>query len=124
MPEKKWAELGAELPWEVGPQGPGVGSLSPPPHALPVPGGMGCRKGTLRKDPWAVAGVESSLRVICCHKSCRTFQNTTTLGPQLPHGLPARGEGAKPVPRQTRPGFSPPSTLECPVWAQRASYKA
>lgn len=51
------------------------------------------QEGTLRKDPWAVAGVESSLRVTCCRQILQNLPEHNYAILQLPHGLPARGEG-------------------------------
>ena len=75
VPEvKKQAELGERgfaenshmAGKEVGPR-PRHGAVCPP-SPRPCPSSEGHRKGTLRKDPWPVAGVESSLRVTCCRQ--------------------------------------------------------
>ena len=113
MPEvKKWAELGAELPWEVGPKVQAWGSLSPPPHAPARPRRDGMQEGDAQEGSLGRGRCGEQPAGDLLPPNPAEPSRTQLRRPQLPHGLPARGEGAKPVPRQTRPGFSPPSTLE------------
>jgi len=111
VPEvKKWAELGAELPWEVGPKAQAGGSLSSLPGPLPVLGGM--QEGDAQEGPLGHGRCGEQPAGDLLPPDPAEPSGTQLRRPQLPHGLPARGEGAEPVPRQTRPGFPPPSTLE------------
>ena len=124
MPEvKKWAELGAELPWEVGPR-PRRGAACPHlPTPLPVLGGMGCRKGMLRKDPWAVAGVESSLRVTCCRQILQNLPEHNYAVLSYLMGFLHEVRGSSQCPGRPGLGSHLPQPWS-PVWARRASYKA
>ena len=110
---------------EVGAPGPDEGQSVPRPSPLPALGGT--QEGRAQEGPSCCGRCGEQPASDPLPPDSAEPSRTQLHRPQLPHGLPARGEWAEPapaVPEQTNIWFPPSLGLGAPPWPQRTSSKA